>query len=701
MLSDVTAAAASLETLSVDTYIVGFALPFGVNPNQLDTIAAAGGTSTAYSATDQATLVDALDQIFADILRRSGAASAVALNSSSLAANNYLYQAKFDIGWAGRLLAYPIDPVTGALAAMPTWDAATVLDGMNWDTGRSIITYKPSNGTGIPFRWPVDPTMPTATELDVSQTTFLNTSPSGFADTRGATRLNWLRGDNSLEGPTASTQFRPRNSDLGDIVDSGPFYVGAPNDSYRDPSYRGFALSAAMTSRTPVIYVGANDGFLHGFRASDGQELLAYMPSPVYATISKLTGQGYAHRYYVDASPNVADAKIGAGSTWRTILVSGLGAGGRGVFALDVTDPSTFSEGNAAQIVKWEFTSTNDADLGYTFGRPAIVKLENGNWGAIFGNGYNNTGTGQSGIFIVDLSTGAVVRKLMTGTGSAGTPNGIGTIVAIDSDNDDAADTVYAGDLTGRLWKFDLSDPNPANWNVAFGGAPLFHAVAGGNDQPITTAPEITKHPQGGYLLYFATGQYIDVNDPSTTRQQTLYGVWDNSTSNLQRSNLVQQSVTGVVAIGGNNYRTVTSNTIDWTTKFGWYLDLPTSGERVAVDPILRDGRIVFTTLIPDSSPCTAGGTGWLMELDFKTGGQLPSAPFDTNGDGKIDSSDTRNAGAQLSAISSSPVAQSGSGTESNPLENKYLNQSTGNVARVLESASLFGNRRTSWIEVR
>ena len=701
MLADVAAAAASLEALSVDTYIVGFALPFGVNPTQLDTIAAAGGTSTAYSATNQATLIDALNQIFADILRRSGAASAVALNSSSLAANNWLYQAKFDIGWSGRLLAYPINPVTGALAALPSWDASTALDATNWDTGRAIITNKPSTNVGIPFRWPTNPASPTATELDVGQTTALNTSPSGLADGRGATRLTYLRGDNSLEGPASATQFRPRNSDLGDIVDSGPFYVGVPSNSYRDSSYRGFRLSAAMQTRQPIIYVGANDGFLHGFRASDGREVLAYLPSAVYANLPKLTGQGYAHRYYVDGSPNVADAKIGAGSTWRTTLVSGLGAGGRGVFALDVTDPSTFSEANAASIALWEFTSASDADLGYSFGRPAIVKLTNGNWGAIFGNGYNNTGTGQSGIFIVDLKTGAVVRKLMTGVGSLATPNGIGSVVAVDSDGDDTADTIYAGDLTGRLWKFDLSDPNPANWNVAYGSTPLYHAVVSGNDQPITTAPEITLHPLGGYLLYFASGQYIDVNDPTNTRQQTLYGVWDKGDSNLQRSDLVQQSVTGVVSLGGNNFRTVTSNTIDWSSKHGWYMDLPTSGERVAVDPIMRDGRIVFTTLIPDSSPCTAGGTGWLMELDFKNGGQLPAAPFDTNNDGNVNGSDALIAGAQLSTISSSPVAQSGYGTETNPLENKYLNQSSGNVAKVLESSSLFGNRRTSWIEVR
>jgi len=702
MLADVATAAANLQALKVYTYIVGFALPFGVNPAQLDTIAAAGGTGTAYNAKDQTQLISAFDQIFADILKRSGAASAVALNSSSLAANNWLYQAKFDIGWAGRLLAYPINPVTGALAGTPDWDAATALDAMNWDTDRAIVTYKPSTKAGIPFRWPADPTMPTATELDVVQTTALNTTPTGFADTRGANRLTYLRGDNSLEGVDAATQFRQRNSDLGDIVDSGPFYVGQPNNTYRDPSYRGFRLSPAMQTRQPVIYVGANDGFLHGFSAADGKEVLAFLPSAVYGTLPKLTGQGYAHRYYVDASPNVADAKIGAGSTWRTTLVSGLGAGGRGVFALDVTDPSTFKEANAASIVLWEFTSLNDADLGFTFGRPAIVKLANGSWGAIFGNGYNNTGSGQSGIFIVDLKTGNVIRKLMTGVGSAGTPNGIGAVVAVDSDGDDTADIVYAGDLTGRLWKFDLSDPNSANWNVAYSSTPIYHAVVSGNDQPITTAPEITVHPLGGYLLYFASGQYMDVNDPANTRQQTLYGVWDKGDSNLQRSDLVQQSVTGVVTYSGNNYRTVTNNTIDWASKHGWYMDLPTSGERVAVDPIMRDGRIVFTTLIPDASdPCSAGGTGWLMELNYKNGGQLPAAPFDTNNDGNVNGSDALIAGAQLSTISSSPVAQSGYGTETNPLENKYLNQSSGNVAKVLESSSLFGNRRTSWIEVR
>ncbi len=360
MLADVSAAAASLESLSVDTYIVGFALPFGVNPTQLDTIAAAGGTNTAYNATDQATLIDALDQIFADILRRSGAASAVALNSSSLAANNWLYQAKFDIGWAGRLLAYPINPVTGALAATPTWDASTTLDHDGLGHGRSHHHLQAVDSRRHPVPLARGPDYADRNRARRCGDDRAQHEPRGLrrCARRRATQLSARRQQPRGPGPRRRNSG-PRNSDLGDIVDSGPFYVGEPNNNYRDPSYRGFRLSPAMQTREPIIYVGGNDGYMHGFRASDGRELLAYLPSSVYANLSKLTGQGYAHRYYIDGSPNVADAKIGAGSTWRTTLVSGLGAGGRGVFALDVTDPSVFSEANAASIV----------DVGIHFGR--------------------------------------------------------------------------------------------------------------------------------------------------------------------------------------------------------------------------------------------------------------------------------------------------------------------------------------------
>ncbi len=450
MLADVAAAATSLQTLSVDTYIVGFALPFGVNPSQLDTIAAAGGTSTAYSASDQATLIDALDQIFADILRRSGAASAVALNSSSLAANNWLYQAKFDIGWAGRLLAYPINPGDRrARRDSRPGTPSTVLDTMNWDTGRSIITYKPSTRGGIPFRWPVDPT-----HADGDRARRRANDGAQHQSRRLRRHARRRPARLSCAATTASRATTRRRN-------SGRVTRISATSSTRDPStspsrattiairaIAAFRLEPGDASRTPVIYVGGNDGYLHGFRASDGREVLAYMPSAVYANLSKLTGQGYAHRYYVDGSPNVADAKIGAGSTWRTMLVSGLGAGGRGVFALDVTDPSTFSEANAA----------SNRDVGVHLRRrrrsrlhvrPAVDRqAQQRRLGRDLRQRLQQHGFGSSPESSSSIcQTGAVISKLMTGVGSAGTPNGIGSVVAVDTDGDDTADIVYAGDL--------------------------------------------------------------------------------------------------------------------------------------------------------------------------------------------------------------------------------------------------------------
>ena len=701
MLADASAAAAALQSQNVLTYIVGFALPFGVNPAQLDTIAAAGGTDTAYNASNAAQLSSALDAVFADILRRSGAASAVALNSSAVKSNAFLYQAKFDQGWTGQLQQYAINPANGALTRHPENEAGLRLDARDLVASpRLMLTYKPSNGAGIPFRWPANPAVPVATELDLSQVAALNTDAFGSNDSRGAARLEYFRGDRSLEGANPATQFRVRNSRLGDMVNSAPIYVGRPSLNLRDTSYAPFRT--AMAGREPIVYVGGNDGLLHAFNAATGIEKFAYMPATVFPQVSSLTSQGYSHRYYVDASPSVDDAKIGG--SWHTVLVSGLGAGGRGVFALDITDPSTFSEANADAMSLWEFNSSNDADLGLTYGAPAIFKLNNGQWGAIFGNGYNSTASGKSGIFIVNLTTGALIRKILTSAGSNATPNGIGPINAIDIDGNGTADVVYGGDLTGRLWKFDLGDALAANWTVAFSGNPLFHAVVSGNDQPITSAPEVTLHPISGLMVMFGTGSYIEVNDASTTTTQTIYGVRDNGTASLSRSDLVQQSVTGVVTVDSARYRTMSSNPINWASQSGWFIDLPDVGERVAVDPVLRAGRALFTTLVPSSDPCTAGGTGWLMAIDYATGGQINEQILDTNHDGHVNGSDTIVAGAETSGISSAPSFQSGYGSQSNPLEISYANQSdvnslilAGDPFSRLWKGNRLASRRMSW----
>lgn len=700
MLSEATTAAAALRGQNVLTYVVGFALPYGVNPAQLNTIAAAGGTGTAYNATDSATLTAQLDAILADILRRSGAAAAVTLNATSASAGTYLYQAKFNANNTGQLLALPIQ-ADGSLGSTPAWDAGSVLNRQDPNAGRQLITYKPSTGTGVRFRWPVNPAAPTATELDVSQVAALNTSPGGSADGRGSARLDYLRGVRTAEGTDPATQFRARSSVLGDIVNSSPAYVGVPGRNGRDPSYASFR--SAMAARTPMLYVGANDGFLHAFRAADGVELFAYMPSPVFAGISRFTGQGYSHQYFVDGTPEVGDVKFG--SSWRTVLAAGMNAGGRGVFALDVTDPGTFTELNANQLSLWEFTAADDANLGYVFDSPTMVQLNNGQWAAVFGNGFNNTGTGQSGIFVVNMETGALIRRILTGVGDPATPNGVVSTTVVDVDGNGTADAVYGGDLRGNLWKFDLSAANPSDWAVGLSGNPLFTATVNGVAQPITAPPEVSFHPNGGLMVLFGTGQYVAGGDASDSHVQSLYGVRDDGGSGaVARSSLVQQAITATSAAtttGLANYRNVTVNPVDWSSRRGWFIDLPLAGERMVSSLALRNGRAIFTTLVPSSDLCSAGGSGWLMEIDYLTGGQLPERTLDTNHDNLVTVADTLVAGVQLEGIPSSPAIQTGYGSDQVPLENKYMNQSTGEVARLLESGTQFANRRMSWRQER
>ena len=704
MLAATTAAAAALSGNDVVTYVVGFALPFGVNPAQLDTIAAAGGSGTAYNANNEVELKAALDAVLADIITRSGAASSVALSTGSVSSSSKLFQAKFDAGWVGQLLAYSIDQATGEVAASPDWSASAVLNSMSYDTDRQILTYRRVSGRGVPFRWPspADGTNPSG--IDSAQIAALNADITGTADGRGAARVNYLRGDHSLEGPDLATQFRVRSSAMGDIVNSAPVYVGPPPRNIRDSDYYTFRSAAGVAGREPIVYVGGNDGMLHAFRATDGRELLAYVPAGVYDNLTQLTSQAYSHHYFVDETPDVEDAKIGAAAPyWRTMLASGLGAGGRSIFALDVTDPSAFSEINASSIAMWEFDSNQDADLGYTYGQPAIVKMNDGSWAVIVGNGLNNTGSGQSGIFILNAQTGAVIRKIMTGVGSVGAPNGISGFTPVDLDGNGTTDYVYAGDIYGNMWKFDLTSNNSASWTIAFGGNPLYQAVRGGNSQPITVAPEVTRHPLHGLLIEFGTGMYLQTSDISSTALQSVYGIWDNGNPVNNLSDLQQQSVTGTVTFLGQQYRTVTSNAVNWSSKDGWYLDLPTAGERVAVGLLIHNGRLLVTSLIPNSNVCTAGGNSWLMELDFASGGQSPSSIFDSNHDGTVDTHDTVAAGIRMSGISSSPSILGGFGPpgSENSLEHSYSNESTSDISDVLQRANPLNSRRMSWRQIR
>ncbi len=691
------------------------------NPEKIDDLWHAAFNSKAFfvSAQSPNEVAAAIGEALLEIADRVGSAASVATNSGSLRSGSKLFQARFDSSdWKGQLLAFNIN-LDGTIDAVPAWDAGDQINLQNFDTGREIITFNPDidnpaggdvEGRGVPFRFPTDYTNPGASDLNADQLEDLMTdAPYAFTSVVvaeindnqdfGEDILNYLRGDDSNE--LTGQGFRLRNSVLGDIVSSDPNFVDVPNFRYSDTmeskSYASFV--SANSSRQGVVYVGGNDGMLHAFNSDTGAEMLAYVPSAVYENLHQLARGDYTHRFFVDGGPqiidvyfaNTYDSGTASNGVWRTVLVGGLEEGGQQIYALDVTDPSRFDEANAAELALWEFDDEDDADMGYSFSIPQMAKLNDGSWAAIFGNGYNNTEadgnastTGHAVLYIVDIETGDLIKKIDTQAGSTGTPNGLNTPLLVDATGDQIADYVYAGDLEGNLWKFDLSSDNNANWGIPWtsgGPAPLFTTQTG---QPITSQPQATFHPDNlaGFMVYFGTGKYIEENDNIASGQptQTFYGIWDINTSdvpNLSTSNLLQQSITNQFTqsfdtnsdgIDDESFtlRNFSDNEIDWALHRGWYMDLyPTNiedtpnssnfGERQTSKAIVRNGRVIFTTLVPSEVECEFGGTSYTMNLDFRDGGALEFPAFDLNGDGEYDADDT-DAGGRASDVGIMPT---------------------------------------------
>ena len=709
----------------IQTYVVGLgdSVANAASVAALNRMAALGGTSAAYLASSAAALDNAFRNISVDIVAKTAAASAVSLNSGSWNTGSKVYQGRFSSGdWSGQLLAFAIN-ASGAPAATADWDAALALNAQNWNTGRQILTYKPSaalGSRGVPFRWPANPLAPGATEIDMGLVNALNNDITATADGFGSQRLDFLRGATSREarncGACTAPVFRNRPTTvLGDIIDSAPVYVGGATGDFRDTleSARYSAYVSARSAQAPAIYVGANDGMLHAFSAANGSELFAYLPWAVRNRLSALSSPSYTHQYTTDGSPAVGDAFIGG--QWRTLLVSGMNAGAPGLFALDITDPSKFKESTAASVVRWELGEGNN-DFGYIFGRPVLAKMRDGVWRAIVGNGYNSA-NGKAMLLLIDLQTGAVTR-ISTGAGSAGTPNGLSGVAALSKNDDGVVDTVYAGDLYGNLWTFDLSAASPAGWKVAYGTAavplPLFTAAAG---QQFTARPDIARFPKGGYLVTLGTGRYLDIADNAAGGSQTLYGIWDNGApvalADLQTQNVVSTALGG----SGSNYRLTThavgpvtdaplagDNAISlanyYATKKGWRINLPSTGERVVAETTVRFGHVVASTLIPSTSICSFGGDGWIMDLDSITGNRSPA--LDTNGDNLVDASDYLNgsmvSGVQVGAV---PAAASIMRSRDRKLDDKLINTSAGSIVRVRESGNTSASRRASWEQLR
>lgn len=648
--------------------------------------AAYNGRGEFLSAQSPEALATALNNTLVGIAGRTGSAAAVAVNSRSLSTTTRLYQARFISGeWSGDLRALSID--SEGNVGTQAWSAAAQLKSQNWDTGRAILTAN-TVSHGIPFRW----TTSGGNALTAAQQSYLHTDPDlGVNDSQGSARLDYLRGSTTHEGTGNNYRVRADSFKLGDIVNSTPVFVGSPpnlpaleNDPHSD-------FRATHVSRREIIYVGANDGMLHGFDGSTGQEKLAFVPTAVFPNLSKLTYLAYSHNYFVDGAPTVGDSygafrniNSSCGTEcWRTVLVGTMGAGGKGAFALDVTDPDgdtisglSFSEANAANIVLWELQATgeNISDLGYVYGQPTIAKVRTGSnsyaYAAIFGNGYNSTSE-RPILYIVNVIDGSIIKKVVLSS-ATGTGNGLGSPAVVDTDGDYVADIVYAGDINGNLWKIDITATNLNNWKSPLTSeAALFVATDASNAvQRITQRPEVSSHPAGqsGYMVYFGTGRYFVAGDNSASSSpvNTFYGIWDRNENNqdtVPRDTLLQQ-VFSTATVASTTVRSVTNTTITWCDNnsvstcncpsngsgecMGWRDDLLTTasdslGEMSVSNPVLLGGtvpRIIFTTLIPQSDPCSYGGTSWLMELNPTNGGRLSEQVFDIDGDGTITSAD-------------------------------------------------------------
>jgi len=607
--------------------------------------AAVNGRGGFFSAADPETFAAELGGTVGDIIAEAGSSTAVEFDVSSFQQGALIFASQFDPnGWTGDLKAAklggtdsPVVPdINEAVKNGDGWSARTILDNRDLTIDdRVIITY----GNGAKgFRWGTNgDNLSSAQKSDLLY--------GGVEDTVAEQRLDYIRGDKSLDGTTG---WRKRGSRLGSIVNSSPEFVGEPRAMWPDTAPFGSTskrFSDFVTSnktRTPVVYTGSNDGMLHGFNGTEsgGNEVLAYIPEFVYnstadnAGLHFLTDPGYQHRYYVDLEIRQQDIftkgkKANGDPTdddaWRSIIVGGGRAGAKGIFALDVTDPSEFTEANAEKIILWEFTGTNNARMGYVTQAPIIGMTKWGTatrWTAFVSNGYNSD-TPSTGFFMLDIEGGmdgawdaADVRYVEFESGG----DGLSPLTALDTTGDYLVDRVYAGDLDGNLWAASLD--GSGDWAPAYDNAgspkPVFTTPA---NQSITAAPVAAANksmPRAGNLpnlmIYFGTGKYLETSDVTSNNTQSVYGVWDSGTSELTRGNLELRTI-NEDTLNTAKVRYSTGSNINFSDKKGWYVDLPVSGERAVVSAQIRGEFLYLNTMIPDQNPCLGGGSGWLMAL--------------------------------------------------------------------------------------
>ncbi|TAM60869.1 MAG: pilus assembly protein PilY [Rhodanobacter sp.] len=704
--------------------ITGFSWP---NPSQnsINNIAdlahaAVNGHGGFFSATSPQEFLSGVQEALKRATARVGTGASLAANSTQLKTGTVAYQANyFTSKWKGDLKAFAVDPNTGAIATATIWTAVNALPAAG---SRNIWTYNPTAPTIKQFVAFQNSTTGSGSPPALSSAEL---SALGSSATEQENIVDYLRGDSSLEQKNIGGTYRNRDTPFGDVVDSQPIFVGAPDpNEFSSETFTGagdfLAYASSTASRTPLIFVAANDGMLHALDASTGTETFAYIPAAVITNgLKQLSDPNYGstipHQYFNDGELTVADAYFGSRGAWHTVAVGTTGRGtAKAVYAFDVTDPTNIK-------FLWERSAgdgkTNSDYIGQMIGKPIVAQTADGSWSVLIGNGYNST-AGVAALLQFNLADGALTVHTTTDTS---TSNGLAApAVWLDNPTNGISTKAYAGDLDGHVWSFVLN--NGTTGTPSSTGSLLFTAKdASNNVQPITGGMLAGKDPNTGNVwVFFGTGEYLSSADLTNTAIQSWYGlIVQSSDSTLVsslstgRTALVQRSIVAETAGSTTTNppvlpaRAVTPppTTSDMTGKSGWYMDLTSpvngaEGERIVTPNQFQGNLLLGITRIPQAVDlCNPSGRGWIMAIDPFTGTNPVSNFFDLNGDGLINSSDTI-------TVNGEQVAAAGVGFNSLPNNPIFVgstmlvsfdNGTTGSLKTAGSSGNL---QRVSWREL-